>query len=162
MTCKICQKDATPSIKNTILKKFNVQYFYCKNCDFLFTEYPFWLKEAYSSPINKSSIGMMQRNINNSVLVTNIIFYLFNKKLTFLDYAGGYGIFTRIMRDKGLDFKWQDIYTENILAKGFEYKDDTNIELATAFEVFEHFVNLIEEIEKILKITKSDESFIVD
>jgi phage pi2 protein 07 len=154
MLCKICQKDAEASIKNKILNKFNIQYFYCKNCDFLFTEDPFWLEEAYSRPINNSDTGILQRNIANSFITTNLIFYIFNKNKTFLDYAGGYGIFTRIMRDIGINFKWQDNYTQNLLAKGFEYKNE-KIELITAFEVFEHFVNPIEEIEKILKISKN-------
>ncbi len=38
----------------------------------------------------------------------------------FLDYAGGYGVFTRLMRDIGFDFYWHDPYTQNLFANGFE------------------------------------------
>lgn len=155
MDCKICEKKVTYVFKNTILKKFEAQYFHCVNCDFLFTENPYWLKEAYTSPINISDTGIVSRNISLALTATNAIFYLFNKKLTYLDFAGGYGILTRIMRDTGLDFKWQDDYTKNLLARGFEYNKNNNIELVTAFEVFEHFVNPISEIERILTISKN-------
>ncbi len=155
MHCKICGKESTCVFKHVILEKFEIEYFYCANCDFLFTEDPYWIKEAYSSPINLSDTGIISRNISLSFTVTNIIFYLFNKNLTYLDFAGGYGILTRIMRDIGLNFKWQDNYTNNLLARGFEYDKNDTIELVTAFEVFEHFINPILEIEKILNISKN-------
>jgi hypothetical protein len=60
------------------------------------------------------------------------------------------------MRDAGIDFKWQDNFSPNLLMRGFEYSSrDSEIDLATAFEVFEHFVDPITEIEKILKISKN-------
>jgi len=60
------------------------------------------------------------------------------------------------MRDIGFDFYWDDSYTKNIVARGFEFNENIkNIELITTFESFEHFVNPIEEIEKMLKISRN-------
>ena len=58
------------------------------------------------------------------------------------NYAGGYGIFTRMMRDIGFDFYWLDKYADNLLTNGFEYnkKIHKKIEAITSFESFEHFV----------------------
>lgn len=155
MICKICNYESKNIFSAKIIKKYNINYFYCDNCGFLFTEEPYWLKEAYNSAINISDTGIMNRNINFSIIASNIIYYFFDYKKTFLDYAGGYGIFVRLMRDIGFDFKWQDNFSQNLLARGFEYCQNDKIDLITAFEVFEHFVNPIEEIEKILNISKN-------
>jgi len=73
-----------------------------------------------------------------------------------LDFAVGYGLLTRIMRDMGFDFFWSDPYTSNIFAKGFEYKSSLGqIELVTSFESFEHFINPMKEIDKMLRISKN-------
>ena len=86
-----------------------------------------------------------------------LIYFFYDRGKKFLDYAGGYGIFTRMMRDVGFDFYWDDPFCENTLAKGFEYNssDINSIQLLTAFEVFEHLVNPVNELEKMLKISKN-------
>jgi hypothetical protein len=156
MNCKICQKETANIFQVKILNKYDTNYFYCSNCGFLQTENPYWLDEAYASPINVEDTGIMKRNLDLLHPALNIIYYFFNHKKVFLDYAGGYGIFVRLMRDIGLNFKWQDDFSTNLLARGFEYSNqDDNIELVTAFEVFEHFANPLAEIEKILKISKN-------
>ena len=96
----------------------------------------------------------MQRNLNLSKKLTIILRLFFDKHAKFLDYAGGYGVFVRLMRDAGFDYYWDDKFTTNIFARGFEYNKEA-IEGITTFESFEHFVNPLEEIEKMLKITKT-------
>ncbi|MCP8689368.1 class I SAM-dependent methyltransferase [Marinobacterium sedimentorum] len=111
--------------------------------------------EAYASAINDSDTGYIERNILYSKKLTILIFLLFNKSGKYLDYAGGYGIFVRLMRDIGFDFFWDDKYTNNIFAKGFEWNGDGKVDVVTSFESFEHFVNPVFEIEKILNISKN-------
>lgn len=72
-----------------------------------------------------------------------------------MDYAGGYGVFVRMMRDVGFDFYWNDKFTTNLFCRGFEYDLEDKIEAITTFESFEHFVNPIEEIENLLNISKN-------
>ena len=157
MYCKICNSNVQPAFTSKILKKYDVVYFTCNNCGLLFTENPIWLEEAYSRPINISDTGLLDRNLYFSQVLSVIIYFAFNKDAQFLDYAGGYGIFTRLMRDIGFDFLWKDPHTQNLLANGFEYNGDSNLkfELITAFEVFEHLTDPKTEIEKMLEITDS-------
>lgn len=151
--CKICNNKARLLFDNIILKKYNINYYLCDNCDFVFTENPYWLEEAYKSPINLTDTGILSRNIYLSRKATILIYFLWGKKNKYLDYAGGYGLFTRLMRDIGLDFCHYDPLTSNIFAKGFEYNVKNSITAITCWETFEHFVNPIEEIEKMLKIS---------
>lgn len=157
MICNICKSKTKKIFNSEILNKYNIEYFKCLNCGLIQTEKPYWLKEAYEEPINISDTGILLRNSNLSEITSIIIYLWLDKNKKFLDFAGGYGVFTRIMRDIGFDFYWNDPYTENIFAKGFEETKNNmnNFELVTAFEVLEHTTNPIEEIESLLSISSN-------
>lgn len=154
INCKICNSKASFAFGNKVLSKYDVKYFKCSSCGYLFTENPYWLDEAYKNPINISDTGIMMRNIYFSKIVSVILYFCFDKSAKYLDYAGGYGIFTRLMRDIGFDFYWHDDFTKNLLARGFE-KSESRYELLTAFEVFEHFENPIDEVKKMTELSDS-------
>lgn len=154
MKCRICNQDSSVIFNAVILKKYDIKYYNCSYCGFLQTEEPYWIKEAYAESINLSDTGIMYRNLFLSSISSSILYCFFDRKKSFLDFAGGYGIFTRLMRDIGFDFYWNDKYSQNLIARGFEYKD-TDIELITSFESFEHFENPIEEIESMLEISRN-------
>ncbi len=138
-----------------ILKKYFTNYYQCPECKFLCTDYPIWLDQAYKNPINMTDTGIIKRNIMVSVIVSCIIYILFSKRASHLDYGGGYGIFTRIMRDVGFDFYWYDPHTSNLFARGFEYSDDHTIDVITSFESFEHFIEPLEDITKMVSISNN-------
>jgi hypothetical protein len=155
MKCKICTAQAKKIFSARVMNKYDVEYFRCDSCEYLFTENPYWLDEAYERAINISDTGLINRNIEFSKILSVLIYSNFNKEAKFLDYAGGYGIFTRLMRDVGFDFYWHDPHTQNLLANGFEYDNNTKIkfELLTAFEVFEHLARPKEELSKMLQLS---------
>jgi hypothetical protein len=153
MRCKICGGESKKIFDTLVLYKYDVNYYQCTTCEFAQTEEPYWLEEAYISSMNLSDTGVMMRCERLSKIVTSLICLFFNKKGTFLDYAGGYGVFTRTMRDIGFNYYWDDPYTRNDVARGFEGSLDRKYDIVTTFESFEHFENPIEEVEKILKLT---------
>lgn len=155
MICRICSAESNYIFSAKILNKYKIGYYYCQKCGFLETEEPYWLEEAYKFPINISDTGLIQRNVYLSKKVAVLLYFIFGKNENYLDYAGGYGLFTRLMRDIGFNFYHSDPYTQNLFAKGFEDNNTTNYKALTAFEVFEHFVNPIDEIMKMLKRTNN-------
>ena len=156
MICKICESESAKIFSGLLFDRHKINYFKCNFCGFIQTEDPFWLEEAYKETINISDTGMVARNFNLSKILSGILFFYFDRSGKFLDFAGGYGLLTRIMRDMGFDFYWSDPYTSNIFAKGFEYKPSLGqIELVTSFEAFEHFVNPMKEIDEMLRISKN-------
>jgi len=155
MQCKICNQHTHQIFTAKILNKYDINYFHCEHCGFLQTEEPYWLDEAYSESINLSDTGYLQRNITLSKKVTILLSLFFNRNGKFLDYAGGYGVFVRLMRDIGFDFYWFDKYTPNLFARGFEHQDGFYYEAITSFESLEHFVEPIKEIENMLSKTKN-------
>lgn len=157
MECKVCSNTSNLLFKAKILNKYTVSYYKCTNCGFVNTEEPFWLDEAYNDAITFLDIGLISRNIQLSNIVKKLLVKNFNPQGNYLDYAGGYGIFVRLMRDYGYNYFRQDTYCENLFAKNFDTQDAhfniKNFELITAFEVFEHLQNPKEILVELLKKT---------
>ena len=153
MKCNICGTENQAYCSERIMGKYDIEYYHCSNCDFVQTEEPYWLEEAYSKSINLSDTGYMARNLSYANRLTILLYLLFGKNGTFLDYAGGYGVFVRLMRDIGFDFNWDDKYTKNMFSSGFEWNQQSRVDSVTLFEAFEHFVEPMIEIENLLKIS---------
>ena len=148
-TCNLCLSEVRLIFKSKILNKYDVSYFQCKKCKHIQTEHPYWLKEAYSSAIADADTGLLSRNLTLSKITAGIIYFLFNKNGKHLDYAGGYGVFTRLMRDIGFDYYWEDLKSENVFAKNFEADKRTKFQVVTSFEFLEHVEDPLKEIKNI-------------
>jgi hypothetical protein len=156
--CKICGSKNDFFSSATILKKYDINYFRCFVCGFVQTQEPYWLDEAYSTAIADSDVGNISRNIQNRDIVKNVLDFCFSEffkqktKPVFMDYAGGYGMFVRMMRDLGYDFYWYDKYCKGIFVAKHTIADmQKKYSLVTAFEVMEHIYNPLFEIDKIFQ-----------
>lgn len=146
-----------PFGRGMILGRYETGYHRCPSCGFVCTGEPIWLEEAYSEAITGSDVGLVRRNQQLSGISAVLIRAFFEGGGRFVDYAGGYGLFVRLMRDRGFDFRWYDKYCDNLFARGFEAGEPGNppAELLTAFEVFEHLVDPGEELERMLAYSRS-------
>lgn len=154
--CLICGGNTDKIFTAKVLEKYDVGFHQCADCGFIQTDTPTWLDEAYSDAIISGDVGLVRRNLSFSVQLDQILKKSFDYNSKFLDYAAGYGLFVRLMRDRGFDFYWDDKYCENIFAQHFTLSDlpsTTKFEAVTAFEVFEHLVNPMEEIEKLFNLS---------
>ncbi len=150
MICKICDQPTEKIFEKLVLQKYNVGYHQCTSCSFVQTDEPFWLQEAYQSAITSFDIGLIARNNYLSREIPPIIDACFPESDKMIDFAGGYGIFVRLMRDQGYPFFRQDDYCDNLFAKHFDVADagTKKFDLVTGFEVLEHFSNPLQEIER--------------
>src|SRR5215831_6478261 len=102
MTCRLCGRQAIPTLFTArIRRQHDALIGECPECGLVQTEQPHWLSEAYRDPINLSDTGLMVRNLNLARRASMIFLLLFDRRATFLDWAGGYGVFVRLMRDRG-------------------------------------------------------------
>jgi hypothetical protein len=159
MTCKVCGANSTACMSATLLGKYDVTYYQCVSCQFIQTEEPYWLAEAYSDAIASLDIGLIQRNEVGANIVQNVIYKWFDGGGKFVDYGGGYGMLVRMMRDRGYDFYRYDLHCENLFARTFEAVEpiagNQPYTLLTAFEVFEHLVNPAEDLKQMLQYSPS-------
>jgi hypothetical protein len=149
-SCRSCHGAVNQIFSGNLIGN-NVIYYECQTCGYVQTEVPYWLEQAYAEAINTSDTGIMLRNQVNTRIVLGVAWLLGKLDGNLVDYAGGYGILVRLLRDLGLNALWFDPYCQNLLAKGFEFKDE-KADLVTSFEAFEHFVNPAEELDRLLCI----------
>ena len=151
--CPICSGNRRELFQARVLRKYDVRYLLCESCGLIQTEQPYWLKEAYSSAIADTDTGLVSRNLEIAAKLSGLLYFCIRADAPYLEAAGGYGLLTRVMRDRGFDFRWHDPYCENIFARGFEWdpKGATKrCAAVTAFEVLEHVSNPIEFIRNAL------------
>jgi len=151
--CIICGNSLSLLMNDKILDKYSINYYLCNNCKCIQTETPYWLQEAYGSSIALSDTGIMSRNTDACKKLTMILKRYFTPESKVVDYGGGYGLLTRMLRDKGIDAYWSDKYSENLLARGFEYDGHSFADAILAFEVIEHLPDPLEEIQIIMSKT---------
>lgn len=154
MQCKICSSATVVITNKRILNKYDVNYHQCVQCHFIQTDEPFWLEEAYASAITDLDIGLISRNIYLQNTIPPLLDTCFPTASAMLDYGGGYGMFVRMMRDKGYNFYRQDNFCENLFANYFDLADspDKKFDVLTAFEVFEHLADPVNETQKMLDL----------
>lgn len=152
--CRVCGEATHSFGEALLLAKHRVHYFECDVCGYVQTEDPYWLEEAYQNPVNLTDTGLLGRNVMLSRMTLLLLRRYFKKGDFVLDYSGGYGVLTRLLRDAGAECYWHDPYTPNVFARGFEmHRAARSFSLVTSFESFEHFVYPLEEIRKISQIS---------
>ena len=150
MSCPVCQSDTNLAFKTLVLSKYEAEYQVCPSCGYLFTPAPHWLDEAYCDAIAATDTGLVKRNISISAKLGCFLYFALRErgKGRYVDVAGGYGMLTRMLRDLGFNFFWQDKYCSNLLAPGFEFnRGEGSCNAVTAFEVLEHVTNPVEFIQ---------------
>jgi hypothetical protein len=154
-SCKICGVETSVHASATIRGRHTITYYRCDACQFIQTETPFWLPEAYAEPINRSDVGYLGRNFYLSEITPSVIRATGNPDGPFLDYGGGYGVFARLMRDRGYDFRVFDRHCPNLFARDFQLDElgAQKFELVTAFEVLEHLAEPSESIDEMLRLS---------
>jgi len=127
----------TLAFRHPVLGCHEARYFLCSRCEFVAARPADWLPRAYSAALAMTDTGVAARNYVVSEFLARFAWLAGLGGARGLDIGGGHGLLVRLLRDRGLDFRWADRYAENLLARGFE-DDGGRYEWVTAVEVFEH------------------------
>lgn len=166
--CRVCEGRTAPIFQARILGRHDATYFRCPACGLIQTEPPYWLDEAYDQAIADQDVGLVRRNLELAARLRTILPAHFDPAGRYLDYAGGYGLMVRLMRDEGFDFQRHDPLCANIFAQGFDIPAppvlpgrpgiaclpdlaNHHFEAITAFELLEHLVEPAATVSRLLE-----------
>ncbi|UDY23621.1 class I SAM-dependent methyltransferase [Nocardioides sp. Kera G14] len=138
--CPVCSAPTEPFDTNTILGH-RAEYSRCRVCGLVTIHDTPWLEEAYSSAIHSWDSGLLRRAQTNSRVVSAAIRFEGIRSGPFLDWAGGYGVFAQLLRDRGYDCYQHDDYATPVFASAYPDDGVRSYQLITAFEVLEHLAD---------------------
>ena len=152
--CRLCGARANFWNRTRLLNRYNASYYLCSQCGSLETERPYWLEVAYDVTGVGDDMGAGQRTID-LVLKTSAL--LDRIKLPAnaecIDVGGGLGLFTRLMRDRGINFLSYDLYAQPFFSDRYclTSLEGRSPAVVTAFEVLEHFTNPADDLNQLFQ-----------
>jgi len=151
ITCKICNSETVSILDIKILKQYEGRVRSCSNCGFEFVEDPYWLPDSFKTSLNQFDVGSADR----SLIIAGFVRSLFRRSkasaIKVLDFGGGDGLATRILRDAGLDCRWEDPYCQPVFAVGPPYSEVEHFDLVFMGEVALHLTDPLETITSLMK-----------
>lgn len=154
--CPVCDGVPEPCFSARVLRRHEVEFFLCRACGLLRSEEPYWLEEAYRTPLAEADTWAVARTLAASRRLAAVLTAFFDPGAAYLDLAAGSGMLVRRMRDQGFDFYWDDPHAENLFARGFERREAPGaFEVVTAFEVLEHLYDPVPFLEAALAASRT-------
>ena len=147
-SCRFCEGKSEFLCTSEILT-FSATYTCCANCKSVQVDSPHWISDVHKKAISSFDVGLVSRGVSASKLIS--VFFFLQRELTItgIDWGGGTGLLTRLLRDLGLNFKSHDKYASNIMAEGFSTDDDLaneDYDAVLAIECVEHLENPFSEL----------------
>jgi len=138
--CRMCEGPCTDIAHGSVLEH-EATYTRCQTCGSVQIDHPSWLDQAYSSAIAIQDVGLVTRCLSASELIATILTLEGQVGATGLDWAGGTGLLTRLMRDLGFPTVHYDPMAQNVHALAFEVSEPQPVTFVTAVECIEHLLH---------------------
>lgn len=156
--CRFCYSKVEHYSTSSILG-FKAEYYRCQNCFSVQVRNPTWLEEAHTNAISKFDTGLVTRCFSAANIIGSILALEGLRFSRGVDWAGGTGLLTRILRDQGFNAFTIDKYAQPLHAHGFELtKVEASIPATfiSAIECIEHLESPLEEL---IEFTSNKEYF---
>jgi hypothetical protein len=145
-TCPVCKRAAAPITSICIFGESRPLH-QCQFCDAAFYPEPNWLERAYSTAISSMDTGIAERCLDLANVLTAFLWG--RRSETFLDFGGGIGLLSRIMRDRGFDYHTSDPMAEYRLPQ--PECATKGPAMVSMIEVLEHLTNPMADLRAILE-----------
>lgn len=155
VACPICSSDAEILGTTKIIDRFEAIFWMCPLCQYVWIPDPYWLREIDPAPVFSLDKGMVRRNIYCSEVLTAFIEVRGKAAGKMLDFAGGTGLLTQLMRDRGYLYYSFDPSCSATFAQEFASSKlpAERYSLVSASEVIEHLDSPMLRISELLKLS---------
>lgn len=158
-TCRCCLGDTSYFSTSTILG-FSAEYLICLKCSSVQVNNPIWIEQAHAKAISSLDTGLVSRCISASRLTATLLYLEGKKESKGLDWGGGTGLLTRLLRDQGFRVRSYDKYAKAEHAEEFESTQVQSEEPATFMTSIECFEHLVSPIDAFKTVSMKKEYFI--
>lgn len=142
--------------------QIRLQVLFCTNYGSLQTKNPYWLDEAYASPVASADTSILERNLYLARTLHGCCrWYSSFCSIAVAGFSmrpGGTAFSPGLMRDVGFDFYRMDKHCPDLTARGFEASVGPGgpYTAVTAFEVLEHLTDPVAFLAELLESTGTD------
>jgi hypothetical protein len=139
--CKLCAGATRFRFSKTALGRYPAHYVECTRCGCLQIAETPWLAEAYENVGWAADTGLVARNLQLACMVGAFLERCIQPADTVIDFGGGSGLLTRLLRDMGWQVLCHDAYHVPQFVRAFHIASIEGIDarVVIASEVFEHF-----------------------
>ncbi len=151
--CRCCMGPTKYFSTATILD-FSATYSICSNCSSVQVDNPTWIEKAHSKAISNLDTGLVSRCVSAGRMISTLLFLEGERESKGIDWGGGTGLLTRLLRDQGFHVRSYDKYASAAHAEGFESNLEEAEEASTfivSVECFEHLINPIDAFESVTR-----------
>lgn len=151
--CKLCAGATRFRFERTVLGRHPARYVECTHCGCLQIPETPWLAEAYARVSWAADTGLVARNLQLACTIGAFLERIVRPADPIVDYGGGSGLLTRLLRDMGWQVYCHDAYHAPQFVHAFhiEALDAVRPRVIIASEVFEHFPAPRESLESLLR-----------
>lgn len=134
-----------PRLQFQVLSRLDAELRECGSCGFIFVADPRWLEGSFSSHLNRLDVGSVDRTLLVAQFVRGLMGPSPHRRgWNVLDFGGGDGLLTRLLRDVGVDCRWEDPYCEPVFAVGPPHDEIAHFDLVVMSEVALHLTDPLE------------------
>ena len=148
MNCRVCRGAVEHLGQDVVLGRHDAEYVRCKDCGSVAVVDPTWLDEAYMDAIASTDVGLVSRCVSTATCVA-VLARTARLNGPVLDYGAGEGLMVRLLRNRGLDFRWFDPMAHNRYAVGLEAEPGQHCSMITAVEVVEHLLDPVQTLREL-------------
>lgn len=139
--CKLCTGATQFRFHKTVLGRYRADYVECTQCGGLQIPETPWLAEAYANATWAVDTGLVARNLQLACTLGAFLERTLRPGDAVIDYGGGTGLLTRLLRDLGWQVWCYDAYRTPQFVRAFHIDsiEGRTARVIIASEVFEHF-----------------------
>ena len=152
--CAICGGSCEGLLQYLVRKEHRATLARCQKCGFCFVANPFWLSGSFYETLQPLDIGTVDRCslvLDFVQAITRVSSWRADSK--FIDWGGGYGLMTRMARDRGINMANFDPYVQPLFSSPANLDNLCPAQVIVASEVFLHIENPLDVLDQLLSFS---------